>query len=273
MGQKTIALGAATLLLFLLWPWFADGRPRAAHAAEGDSCALFDHNHAAWTAVLKRHVRNGSVDYAGLKRDGVTDLNGYLKSLESVCKGHYQSWTSHQKLAFWINAYNAYTIRLIIDHYPVKSIRKIGLLPNSAFKKKFIPLTTLRAKTLSLNDLEHNIIRKEFAEPRIHFAIVCASKGCPVLRSEAYRAPVLDRQLQTAAQGFVQDRSKNRFDPETRKLHLSAIFDWFREDFERDGKTLPEFVARYMDETTAKAIGSGAVRVQILEYDWSLNGR
>ena len=242
--------------------------------AGGDVCALFDHQPAAGNAILARHVREGVVDYAGLKRSGGPALDGYLRSLESVCRGHYDTWTREQKLAFWINAYNAYTVKLILNHYPLKSIRTIGLLPGAAFRESFIPLRSLRGKVLSLNDIEHDILRKEFREPRIHFAINCASKSCPDLSSEAYRAATLDAQLTSAARRFVSDTSKNRFDAASRTLRLSAIFDWFREDFERSSQTLPAFVARYAEPATATALSSGgSVRVEFLDYDWSLNGR
>jgi hypothetical protein len=242
--------------------------------AGGDVSALFDHQHAAWNAILARHVREGVVNYAGLKRSAGPALDGYLRSLESVCRGHYDTWTREQKLAFWINAYNAYTVKLILNHYPLKSIRSIGLLPGAAFRERFIPLRSLRGKVLSLNDIEHDILRKEFREPRIHFAINCASKSCPDLSSEVYRATTLDSQLTRAARRFVSDTSKNRFDPASRTLRLSSIFDWFREDFERSSQTLPAFVARYAEPATATALSSGGnVRVEFLDYDWSLNGR
>lgn len=276
---RSLATGSLLLILAigLTWAWVARGNGQPAPAAGGaaDSCSLFDHDHAAWTALLPRYVHNGSVDYAGLKRNGQAELNGYLQSLESVCRGHFDTWTREQKLAFWINAYNAYTVKLILDNYPLSTIRSIGLLPGAAFRQDFIPLQRLHGGNdeLSLNDIEHEILRKEFQEPRIHFAIVCASKSCPILRSAAYRASTVNAQLDDAARTFIRDSSRNRFDASTRTLHLSSIFDWFREDFERAAQTLPRFVARYADDATATAIRSGNVRVRFLDYDWSLNGR
>lgn len=275
-GRTLKVVAVALAVLGGLWAWRAvgsDGRTTPAAGGGPDSCALFDHSHAAWTSVLSRYVKDGFVDYAGLKKDGQADLRAYLGTLESICRGHYDTWTREQKLAYWINAYNAYTVRLILDHYPLKSIRKIGLLPGAAFREEFIPSKGVRGKTLSLNDIEHEILRKDFTEPRIHFAIVCASKGCPALRSEAYRPADLDRQLEDAARTFVRDPAKNRFDASKRTLYLSSIFKWFREDFERAAKTLPEFVARFADEQTATALRAGSVRIEFLDYDWSLNGR
>lgn len=245
------------------------------HAAD-DGCTLLDHEHAAWTALLGRYVRDGEVDYEGLKRSGIPDLDAYVQSLQAVCRGNYDESTRGQKLAFWINAYNAYTLKLVLTHYPLSSIRNIGVLPGAAFRESFIPLSALHTggdALLSLNEIEHDILRKQFQEPRIHFAIVCASESCPALRSEAYRARALEAQLTDAAQRFVRDPSKNRYDAATNTLHLSAIFDWFHDDFERAAKTVPAFVARYAEPTVAQAINTRAPRVQHLDYDWSLNGR
>ncbi len=239
---------------------------------EGDSCAFFDHEHEAWTAVLRRYVREGFVDYAGLKRDGAAELSAYLGSLGSICGGHYDTWKRGQKLAFWINAYNAHTVKLILDHYPLRSIRSIGVLPGAAFREEFIALPKIGRPRLSLNAIEHEILRQEFSEPRMHFAIVCASKSCPALRSEAYRASGLDGQLDDAARTFLQDAGKNRYDAASRTLHLSSIFQWFHEGFERAAGSVPAFVARY-DERVASAMRADGLRVQFLDYDWSLNGR
>lgn len=270
-------LGVVVAGLTGFWVCRAGGESGGAEAqaAGPDSCALFDQEHTAWTSLLGRYVHDGSVDYAGIKRSGMPDLAAYLRSLESVCRGHFDSWTREQKLAFWINAYNACTVKLILDHYPLRSIRSIGLLPGAAFREEFIGLGALRGRSgnLSLNDIEHEILRREFREPRIHFAIVCASKSCPALRSEAYRARDLGAQLDAAARSFVRDASKNRYDAATRTLRISSIFDWFRADFEGAAGTLPEFVARYADESTARALRAGGVRVEFLDYDWSLNGR
>jgi len=263
-------LAFAAVVAVALWA----GRPKADDGrTAGDTCALFDQDHAAWTRLLRRYVRAGVVDYAGLRRGGEAELDGYLRSLQSVCRGHYDTWSRRQKLAVWVNAYNAYTIRLILNHYPLASIREIGLLPGAAFRTDFIPMEKLRGDTISLNVIENEILRKEFREPRIHFAIVCASTSCPALRTDAYRAAELDRQFDDAARGFLRDPTRNRFDAATNTLRLSSIFDWFREDFEGAAGSLQAFVARYAEPPTARAVGAGGLRVEFLDYDWSLNGR
>jgi hypothetical protein len=262
-------------------PRFGAGPTRAAAVAlalavadpaSAAPAADLESEHAAWTSLLRRYVSDGLVDYPGLKR-GRSELDGYLHSLESVEGSELDAWPRPDQLAFWINAYNAYTVKLVLDHYPLRSIRSIGFLPGSAFKRKFIPLDRVAGGKLSLDDLEHRILRERFREPRIHFAIVCASRSCPVLRDEAYRGRDLEAQLDDAARRFLRDPARNRYDPASRTLSLSSIFKWFRGDFEGAAGTLPAFVARYADAPTAEALRRGGVRVEFLDYDWSLNER
>ena len=268
-----IAVAAAVTFVGCTRHAGAADEPPAAPAPPGDRCVMFDHGHDAWSSVLRGYVRDGHVDYAGLKRSGEKALGAYLSLLQSVCRGHYATWTRDRKLAFWINAYNAHTVRLILDHYPLSSVREIGILPFAAFRTDFIEMEKLRGDTLSLNDIEHEILRGELKEPRIHFAIVCASKSCPALRSEAFRAGGLDEQLDDAARTFIRDPSKNRIDPASRTVQLSSIFDWFGGDFERAAGSVPAYVARYADEPAASVLRAEEVRAEFLDYDWSLNGK
>ena len=243
--------------------------PLAAAAAMA-SAQPFDHAHAAWTAVLHGYVQDGVVDYRGLHARGGPQLEAYLRALVAVSREEYGGFSREQRLAFWINAYNAYTVRLILDHYPVKSIRAIGLLPLAAFRKSFIPLL---GGELSLNEIENDRLRKELREPRIHFALVCASKSCPALRPDAYRAEAIDQELDEAARAFLRDPQKNRWDLASRTLSLSSIFKWFSEDFERASGSVLGFVARHAPPETKAALAKGAVKIEFLDYDWSLNGR
>jgi hypothetical protein len=213
------------------------------------------------------------VDYAALKRERQPALDAYLRSLESVERSELESWPRSDQLAFWIDAYNAYTVKLVLDHHPIRSIRSIGVLPGAAFRKTFIPLERVAGRKLSLDDIEHRILRERFRDPRIHFAIVCASRSCPVLRDEAYRGRDLDSQLDDAARSFLRDPARNRYGPASRTLFLSSIFKWFRGDFEAAAGSLPAFVARYADEPTAEALRRGGVKIEFLDYDWSLNER
>lgn len=230
------------------------------------ACAPVDQDHTGWTAILGRYVRDGRVGYAALRQDGGPALQAYLDGLSAACAQDYPQWSRADRIAFWINAYNAFTVELVLDHYPIRSIRKIGWLPGAAFRDDFIPMPELKGGDVSLDDIEHGTLRKDFREPRIHFALVCASRSCPALRPEAYRGAVLDRQLDDQARGFLNDPAKNRFDPATRTLYLSRIFDWFRADFESSGGSLPAFVAPYL----AQPVPADA-RIVFLDYDWSLN--
>ena len=235
-----------------------------------DECPAFDHTHGAWSALLQRWTSDGGVDYAGFQQEGRAPLEAYLKKLSETCAIDYEKWSREQRLAFWINAYNAFTVKLIVDHYPISSIRKIGWLPAAAFRRQFIPMPGLKGAVISLDDIENGTLRADFREPRIHFALVCASKGCPALPREAYRASDLNRQLDRQAKSFLSDVSKNRFDPATNTLHLSPIFKWFKADFEVVAGSVPAYAARYLDDP---GIGNPGVTIAYTKYNWSLNDR
>jgi hypothetical protein len=234
------------------------------------ACPGVDQTHAQWSAILAQWVSDGGVDYAGLQRAGQPALAAYLTSLSGACGADYEGWTRAERIAFWINAYNAFTVRLIVDHYPVASIRTIGWLPGAAFRQRFIPMEGLQGGTISLDEIENGTLRSAFREPRIHFALVCASRGCPALRGEAYRGADLDRQLDDQVRAFLHDPTRNRVDPATRTLYLSSIFKWFRSDFEAAAGSLPAYVARYLDSGATQL---STYSVAFLDYDWSLNDR
>jgi len=266
------ALVAALLgaLLVALWPPSAN--------------AAFDHWHSGWDALLRQHVVVASggvastVRYAQLKnqRDA---LQGYLAGVSAVSPQEYGGWSRPQQLAFLVNAYNAFTVELILTRYPdLKSIKDLGSWFESPWKKKFFRLL---GEERSLDDLEHGLIRASgvFDDPRIHVAVVCASVGCPMLRDEAFVADRLDAQFDDALRRFLSDRSRNRFDAASSTLAVSKIFDWYRKDFEqgvRGYDSLQTFFA-----LQAEALGStpqaradlraGRYKIVYLDYDWSLN--
>lgn len=229
----------------------------------------FDHSHQRWNELLTGFVKGGVVDYAGLKKAPAA-LEAYLAELSSICPAAYAAWSKPQKVALWVNAYNAWTIKTVLDHYPLASIKEIGLLPGAAWRDRFIPMASLRGGrgNLSLNDLEHEILRKDFPDARLHFALVCASKSCPELRSEAYRAEQLEAQLDDAGRRFLADPSKNAWDAATKTWHVSSIFKWYASDFERDGPGLVPFLKRFAAE-----VGTTQPTLDYLTYDWTLNGR
>lgn len=240
----------------------------------------FDHQHQIWTKLLERHVvwldkgYASVVDYPAMQRDSV-ELDRYLDTLSAVTQADYQRWQPEQRLAFLINAYNAFTLKLLTEHYPVASIKEIGGLFNSPWQQAFIPLL---GQKLSLDQVEHSMIRAPgvFDEPRIHFAVNCASVGCPALRTEAFVAERLDEQLEDSQKRFLSDHSRNRFDPVRQRFQVSKIFDWYGEDFIKKWGSLPAYFNQHLallnPSSEVPAIRE-KTRIDYLDYDWSLNGK
>jgi len=215
-----------------------------------DEAVTFDH--ALWNELLKKHVSStGKVNYKGFKADKVK-LNKYLGALQA--KMPTSSWNRNEKLAYWINVYNAYTIKLIVDNYPLSSIMKI----EKAWDKKFIKLG---GKFYSLGDVENNILRK-MGESRIHFAINCASVSCPKLLNEAYTAEKLSTQLRLVTKLFFADRTKNQITENSVKI--SKIFEWYAKDFSNGD------IIAYINKYSGKKVSSSA-KISYLEYNWNLN--
>jgi len=243
----------------------------------------FDHAHKAWDALLKKHVlllpgNNASqVRYAEFAGDrGV--LKAYLGALSAVSEAEFQGWPGARRMAFLINAYNAFTVELILEHYPVKSIRDIGSdLFNNRWKRKFFRLL---GRESYLDQIEHEILRKPGAydEPRVHFALNCASIGCPGLREEAFVAERLEAQLEEQAVRFLSDRSRNRLGAQGR-LEVSKIFDWFKEDWTSGYQGIQsreQYFAKYArllsdEPAQQKRVAEGKAPLSFLDYDWSLN--
>jgi len=209
--------------------------------------------------ILKAYVQNGQVDYGALRSDRLP-LNQYLSLAGAVKESEFRSWSRNRQLAFLINLYNASTLQLILDHDPVESIKQIG----SFFKGPWDqPAVTLFGRTTTLNDLEHNIIRKQFREPRIHMALVCAAKGCPHLRSEAYAAARLEEQLADQSRRYLHSPAGLVMERDTGRVFLSSIFKWYGSDF----PSIPGFVETYYGESIR------GLKIRYLDYDWSLNGK
>lgn len=258
--------------------------------ASAVSAQALDHSHAALTTLLKKHVividggKTSQVNYVELKKERAA-LESYLASLSAVKKTEFDGWSKAQQMAFLINAYNGFTLDLILQNYPVKSIKDIGGVFENRWKKKFFKLF---GEESYLDKIEHETLRKvgAYNEPRVHFAVNCASIGCPALREEAFTADKLDKQLEEQATRFLSDRSRNRF--ANGKLEVSMIFKWFREDFESgykgfDGKSKPaksreEYFAQYAKQLAdapadQQLIADGKAPLTFLDYDWSLNGK
>ena len=233
----------------------------------------FDQSHAAWDALLKRHVvvlgggAASRVSYSGFARDKDA-LDAYLDGLSAVTADEFAGWGRAEQMAFLVNAYNAFTVAKVLSRYPdLASIRDFGRVFGNPFRDPFFLLLGRRA---SLDWIEHGNLRPKYRDPRVHFALNCASIGCPMLREEAYVAARLERQLDEQEARFLSDRSRNRV--RAGRLEVSRIFDWYGEDF----APLPAYFARHAELLSRlpqerAALREGALPIDFLEYDWALN--
>jgi hypothetical protein len=248
----------------------------------------FQHSHDPLSALLARHVHWNAagtattVDYTGLARER-DRLDAYTTSLSAVTKREYAGWSLGQRRAFLLNAYNAFTLQLVLSRYPrLGSIRDLGnIVFNSPWKRRFF---VLLEETRHLDEVEHGLLRgaADFDEPRIHFAVNCASVGCPALRPEAYRADRLDTQLDDQTRRFLSDRSRNAFDATPAPTaRISPIFRWYRGDFEAGHRgivSVEAFLAAHAgalaDTREDRArVASGRFSIRYTEYSWALNDR
>lgn len=219
--------------------------------------------HELWDTLVQTHVSpEGKVNYKGIIKDSLK-LNAYLDLL-SANHPNDKNWSADERLAYWINAYNAFTVKLIIDNYPTKSIKDI---------KKGIPFVSdvweinffeIEGNSYNLNDIEHRIIRKRFTEPRIHAACNCASFSCPRLRNEAFTAERLDEQLDDQMKGFINNKTKNTLDPDNPKM--SKLFRWYSGDFKDTGKSVREYINQYAEVKIKKGAD-----IDYMDYIWTLN--
>lgn len=252
-------------------------------ASAAGAPAAFDRSHAGWNRLLGAHVRWNtagtatSVDYAGFGRDRQA-LGRYLAGASSVQMAQFKRWSQSERDAFLINVYNAATVELVLTRYPdLKSIKELGGLFGSPWKLQVLPLLGRRR---SLDEIEHTLLRGAagYDDPRIHFAVNCASIGCPALRPEAYLGARLDAQLDDQTRRFLRDRSRNRFEVRSAGLQVSRIFDWYADDFDAHGGGVNAFLARYpaelgLDAAALKHLRDGRMPVAFGAYDWRLNGR
>ena len=243
-----------------------------------------DFNHSTWDSLLNKNVimTNGGkasvVNYNGMKADK-SKLDSYMAATSKVSQSEFNGWSKDEQLAFLINVYNAGTVELVLTKYPnIKSIKDIGGIFGSPWKQDFV---TLLGKKRSLDDIEHNLIRgsKRYNEPRIHFAVNCASIGCPALLNDAFTGSKLDKQLEQVTSKFLADSSRNRLKGNT--LEVSPIFKWYKEDFEtnwRGTNDLEGFLARYssslgLSKSQTAELKAGKVKIGYTDYNWSLNNK
>lgn len=232
----------------------------------------FDHTHKSWDDLLKSTVAFNSektksqISYKKIDRE---ILRGYLADLSSISEDQFRLFSKAQKLSFLINSYNAFTVSLVLEHYPVKSIKSIGGLFRSPWKTTFVPL---RGQLVTLDKIEHEWIRadQELMDPRIHFALNCAAIGCPALQDKAFTPDNLESLLQSGLVNFLTDSSRNRFNPEKNRFEISAIFDWFKDDFKDVRKYLVQNTESIWPTAWKEALKSGSP-IQYLDYDWDLN--
>ncbi len=242
--------------------------------------SAFDHDYADLGRALEAHVHwvaNGHtsvVDYAGLKRDRAP-LAAALAAFSGVTPAAFERWTRDQQMAFLINAYNGFTLELILRKYPdLKSIRDLGSLLRSPWKQPFFDLLGARR---TLDWIEHETLRPRYGDARIHFAVNCASVGCPALRTEPFTAAMLDAQLDDQQRRFLTDRTRNRYNAADGVLYLSQIFRWYGDDFTGPQQTLQDWLiaqAALLTDNAADAesLRRGTFRIEHLSYDWTLNG-
>ena len=229
-------------------------------------------NFSAWDAMLKKYVTPGKISgiqlntvaYRQMKRD--PELMKLVTALKKFPLDQLK--TREEKLSFWINVYNIMAVKMVLDHYPVESIKDAGSLFKQVWKK---PVGVVAGKERTLNEIEHGILRR-MNEPRIHVAIVCASISCPDLLQSAYSPKRLDSQLDGQLKRFLQNPGKGmRIDRENGRLYLSSIFKWFDDDFESMGGVL-SFITKHSSPRDQKFIQSEKRTVDYLDYNWSLNG-
>lgn len=246
--------------------------------------AAFDQRHATWTGLLAKHVvvldggKASLVDYGGMAQDSAA-LKTYLRSLETVTESEFLTWAKAEQLAFLINAYNAHMIELVLTRYPdIRSVWDFGRVLNNPFKTRFFKLF---GRDCSLDMIEHDTIRARgvYDDPRVHFAVNCASAGCPMLREEAYVGERLDAQLEQQTRRFLGERSRNRFDAASGQLQMSEIFRWYADDFERGyrgTRSVRHFLSAYAavladSPEAVRKIAEQQAAIQFLPYDWRLN--
>ncbi len=243
--------------------------------ATATSAATFDHS--AFDSLLQKHVKRDRVDYAALKGERAT-LDGYVDRLAKLPQADLEKLPRAEQMAFWIDAYNAITLKTVIDAYPIEGSGLSGLrYPKNSIRQlgdQWTRKHTIANQQLSLDDVENKILRPTFKDPRVHAAINCASKGCPPLRSEAFVGARLDAQLADQMKRFVTDGVRNQIDVKAKKVLLSSIFDWFGEDFgtKQDQRAILSFLAKNGPADWKPFLdGFDPGDVDFLDYDWALN--
>ena len=221
-------------------------------------------SHELFDQVLREHVdEKGRVNYTKLK----ANPEKLIAYLDLLAFADPEELSYNERLTFWINAYNALVIKGVVNHYPITSVRKVKLFNGFFSRLKF----QTAGKMYTLDQIEHGIIRTEFADPRVHFVLVCASSSCPPLWNRAYTAETLEERLETATLNFIRNPERVRIDRSKRRVYVSKIFKWYEDDFEVGYDDVADFLADYLPPEDAEYLGSTDVKLRYLDYDWTLN--
>lgn len=264
--KKLFCSAIATLVILVCFT-------NCAHESENAPSVLatkaieFDHAHPGLAKVLTKVSDGfGRVDYEAIK-DHPTNLEDYLKLVARVPRKQFDGWSKPRRMAFLLNVYNATTLKLMADNFPVETIKEIG-----GFRRVWdLKVVRLFGGKISLGHLEHELIRKQFQSPSVHFALVCGSRGCPPLRKEPYTAPKLEAQFAEQAKRFLRDKKKNHLDVDKKTLYLSPVFYWFREDFGKSDAEVIALAAEHLGEAEQEALKQGGFSIKYTEFDWGAN--
>jgi hypothetical protein len=289
--KRLLGIGLVVSVALMSSWWFLSSRtPRLISFGQrsADQGRVFSYER--YGSVLQAYVdKNGMVDYQSLKA-GPQPLDAFAAEIGRVSPAFYSGWNEKEQIAFWINAYNALTLEAILNHYPIQaSLLRSALFPANSIRQ--IPGVwdrlqfVIMGERRTLGEIEHEILRKRFDEPRIHMALVCAANGCPPLRNEPYTGDQLDQQLADQTRRFLSNPTQFRIDRQNHLVYLSPIFEWFGSDFVGYGtdqgsgqqpdpeKAVLNFIMSYASGSDREYLGQGGYTVKYLNYDWSLNER
>jgi len=246
-----------------------------AAAQDVDQGMPFDHTHAAWTRILERHREGDRFDYEALSLER-GPLDEYLLTLRGVQAADFAEWTREQRQAFWINAYNAFTVELVLSRYPIRSIQLIATPAETPWSREFVPLGHLiggaEASKIALDTIEHGILMPQFEDSRSHVALHRAALGSPPLGATAFQGEGLDRQLDAHVRAWLADRRYNRFERDGRVAQVSELLDWYEGDFVREAGSLRAWLARYAPEDAAAWLAEEqAIAVERMPWSWNLD--
>lgn len=265
------ALGSLALLALL--PCAVAPRQAAKPAAPAAAQAAAAFDHSALDALLKKHVKGDRVDYKALQADRAA-LDGYCERLAKLAKADLEKMPKSDQFAFWIDAYNALTLKTIVDHYPIPAPTKPSEFPKNSIRQidgAWTAKHTVASQQVSLDEIENKVLRPTFKDPRVHTAINCASRGCPPLRAEAFTGAKLEAQLNDNVERFLADPARTVYDAKGSKLVVSKIFDWFKEDFGGD-EGVVKFIRAHAPAAQKGLLEKlGAKSVTFADYDWTLN--